>query len=331
MHALHVSAILIKHSGNGSDADPGVNNVVSLSSCADIRHAQLHPLVAIVYTQGSNSVRIDLRAGAYALVSSKAAKNKNKEQWNMARALEGKVAVITGAGSGMGRSTAHLFHAEGASLVLVGRSGKEQIVAQELGSRAIGISADVGRAADVRSIIGMAVQHYGGIDILCSMAGIGGSFAHIVETEEEDFDELVSSNLKGVFLLMKEGIPHLLTRGGGSIVTVASTAVLIGAPGLGAYSATKGGVVALTRAAAIEYARQGIRANSICPGVIETPMYSAGSAANPEMAEHLKSLNPMGRNGFPEEVAAAALFLASDSSSYITGVVLPVDGGQVAT
>ena len=142
---------------------------------------------------------------------------------------------------------------------------------------------------------------------------------------------MVDVNLRGVFLTMKYAIPEMVRRGGGAIVNIASTAAIIGTPELATYAASKAGVVALTKVAAVEYGKQGIRVNAICPGVIETPMMTAGVAANPGMVEYLSGLVPMGRIGQPEEIASAILFPASEMSSYVTGSVLPVEGGQTTT
>jgi NAD(P)-dependent dehydrogenase (short-subunit alcohol dehydrogenase family) len=246
----------------------------------------------------------------------------------MKKLLEGKIAVITGAGSGMGLSTAKLFHAEGASLVLADISGKEQKVAAELGGRAVGITADVSRTADAKTMIDLAVEKFGGLDILCNIAGVDGTLVPLADSTEENFDLMINVNLRGVFLTMKNAIPHMIKRGGGTIVNIASTAAIIGTPNLAAYAASKGGVVALTKAAAVEYAKLGIRVNAICPGIINTPMMQAAAAANPGATEYFARLVPMGRIGEAEEIANPVLFLASAQSAYMTGAVLPVEGGQ---
>ena len=248
----------------------------------------------------------------------------------MGGALEGKVVVITGVGgaTSMGATAARLFHAEGALLILADASGKEADVAAGLGDRAVACTVDVRKADQVARMIELAVQTYGGLDVLCNAAGVSGELVPLVETTEETFDLVVDVNLRGVFLAMKLAIPHMIARGGGSIVNIASTAAIIGTPQLAAYAGSKAGVVALSKATAVEYGRQNIRVNTICPGVIETPMYDAGIASNPGATEYLINLIPMGRIGRPDEIAQAMLFLASDRSSYITGSVLPVEGGQ---
>jgi NAD(P)-dependent dehydrogenase (short-subunit alcohol dehydrogenase family) len=244
--------------------------------------------------------------------------------------MDGKVVVITGAGSGMARSAAHLFHAEGALLVLADISGKEAETASELGHRAVAISTDVARDAQVRAMIDCAIRTYGRLDALLNVAGASGQQVSLAETSEEQFDLMVNVNLRGVFLGMKHAIPHMLKQGGGSIVNVASTAALIAAPKLGAYAAAKAGVVALTKTAAVEYGRQGIRCNAICPGPFNTPMAAAAALEDASVGEYFANLVPMGRMGEPEEIAEALLYLASARGSYVNGVALPVEGGQTA-
>lgn len=246
----------------------------------------------------------------------------------MNASMKNKVVVITGAGSGMGLTAAKLFHAEGAKLVLADVSGKEKDAAEALGSDAVAISVDVRKADQVKAMIDTAIAEYGQIDVLLNVAGSFGRQVALTETDEDLFDAMVDINLRGVFLGMKYAIPHMLERGAGTIVNVASTAALIATPKLVVYAAAKAGVVALTKGAAVEYGKQGIRVNAIAPGVINTPMHVAGVADDPSVTEYLKTLIPMGRVGEPEEIADALLFLASDRSSYITGQVLPVEGGQ---
>jgi NAD(P)-dependent dehydrogenase (short-subunit alcohol dehydrogenase family) len=246
----------------------------------------------------------------------------------MSRSLEGKIAIITGAGSGMGLAAAHLFHAEGAMVVLTDISGNEQQVAAELGENAVALTGDVSNAAHVAAVVELALKSFGGIDVLANIAGIPGKMVPLHETSEETFENLIAINLRGVFLTMKLALPHMIARGGGSIVNVASTAAIIGTPGLVAYAASKAGVAGLTRGAAVEYGKHNIRVNAVCPGVIKTPMYDSGIADNPGVVDYLMSLVPLGRTGFANEIANPLLFLASDASSYITGAILPIDGGQ---
>lgn len=244
--------------------------------------------------------------------------------------LEGKVAVITGAGSGMGRSAAEMFVAEGARVVCVDRSGGEEEVAARLGESAIAVHADVAIEHDVRGMIDAATTHFGKLDILFNNAGFGGHRAPLHEQTLEVWDNVHNVNLRGVFLGMKYGITAMLQGGGGSIVNTASAAGLIGMELHSVYGAAKAGVIQLTKAAAMDYATKGIRVNAICPGMVWTGLNPRSKQfPRPPADSPPPPGQPMGRWGLPEELAAAALFLASDEASFITGVALPVDGGYV--
>ena len=240
--------------------------------------------------------------------------------------LDGKVAVITGAGSGIGRAIAELFHAEGASVVVADISGNESAVASSLGERALGVRADVTSSRDIQAMFDSTTARFGGIDILCNNAGIDGEMHYIADVDEASFERVMAINLRGVFLGMKFVIPLLKRRGGGSIINIASTAGITATPGLGVYGASKAGVMQLSRSAAVEYARDGIRVNAVCPAMIATPMVAHLLQTNPQDAARVLAVTPMGRVGQPQEVAGVALFLASDESTYVTGVSLPVDG-----
>lgn len=243
--------------------------------------------------------------------------------------LEGKVAVVTGAGSGMGRASALLFAQEGAKVVCADVSGQEKSVAAEIGPAAIAVSADVAKSDDVQNMIGAAVTTFGRLDVLFNNAGLSGPHILLEDTDCDVLDRLYSVNLRGVFLGMKYAIPALRASGGGSIISTASAMGLVGRAEQAAYGATKGGVVALTKNAAVDYAHENIRINCICPGMIYTGMAGA-PADNLDSVPDRQLPVPMKRFGSPREIATAALFLASDDSSYITGVALPVDGGYVA-
>ncbi|MFF2846311.1 SDR family NAD(P)-dependent oxidoreductase [Streptomyces sp. NPDC058001] len=245
--------------------------------------------------------------------------------------LAGKVAVVTGAGSGIGRATARLFAEEGAQVVCADLSGKEKEAAASIGAAAVPVHADVSSAEDVSHMIDTAVREFGRLDVLFSNAGFGGPHQSLVDTSEESFDRLVAVNLKGVFLGLKYAIPAMLRTGGGSVINTASAAGLVGWKGLAAYSAAKGGVVQLTKSAALDYATAGIRVNAICPGMTWTGL--AGSQdidSEPPAGSGDRLPMPMKRFGLPRELAAAVLFFASDESSFVTGTALPVDGGYVA-
>ena len=238
--------------------------------------------------------------------------------------LENKVAVVTGAGSGMGEAIVRRFCAEGAKVIAVDISGTEDRVAAEAGANCIACHADVSSHADVQRAIALAVDGWGRLDIICNNAGIQGPIALTADYVEEEWDRVIAVNLKGVFLGMKYAIPEMLKNGGGAIVNTSSMAAIVAFPMLPAYSASKGGVSCLTRLTAAEYAGQGIRVNAILPGAIDTGM-TRGMPK--EYLDGAVAATLMGRIGQPEEIANLALFLASDESSFITGTETPVDGG----
>jgi NAD(P)-dependent dehydrogenase (short-subunit alcohol dehydrogenase family) len=252
----------------------------------------------------------------------------------MAR-LEGKVAIVTGAGSGIGKVTAELFAAEGASVVVADvRSDQAAGVAAAItadGGQASAVTVDVTNENQVAAMIDHAVDTYSGLHILINNAGIfpdddGG----VLDTPPSTWDLVMDVNLKGVWLGCRGAVPAMLASGGGSIVNVASFVALVGAATAQvAYTASKGGVLSFTRELAVEYARQGIRANSLCPGPIETPLL-AELLADPARRQRRLTHIPIGRFGRPEEIAKAALFLASDEASFVTGSSMVVDGGITA-
>jgi NAD(P)-dependent dehydrogenase (short-subunit alcohol dehydrogenase family) len=249
--------------------------------------------------------------------------------------LDGKVALITGAASGIGKIAATLFAQEGARVVLTDVSDEAGVaVAREIegaGGAAAYVHADVSSAADAEAMVTFAVKRYGSLDILYNNAGIfHASDNSVTDTPEDIWDRVIDINLKGVFLGCCYGIPAMLESGGGSIINVASFVALMGAatPQI-AYTASKGGVLSMTREIAVEFARKGIRANSLCPGPIETPLL-AELIADPERRARRLVHIPIGRFGQAEEIARAALFLASDESSLMTGAALVVDGGITA-
>src|SRR5262245_21770481 len=244
--------------------------------------------------------------------------------------LDGKVAVVTGAGSGIGRASAVLFAAEGAQVVCADRSGKEQDTARTIGDTAVGVHVDVSIAADVEHMIETAESTFGGLDVLFNNAGFGGPMAPVAEQSEATWDKVHSVNLKGVFLGMKYGIPALQRRGGGCVINTASAVGISVMKGHGVYAAAKAGVVQLTKTAALDYAKANIRVNAICPGMTWTGLVAASAQHPLPPADAVAPpMVPMARWGVPDDLAAAALFLASDEASFITGVALPVDGGLV--
>jgi len=249
--------------------------------------------------------------------------------------LDGKVAVITGAGSGIGRVSAELFAAEGAKVVVadVVATNAAEVAAGIVGTggEAVAVSVDVSDEAQVATMVHAAVENSGGLHVLFNNAGIfpdddGG----VLDTPPETWQKVMEVNLKGVWLGCRAAVPAMLASGGGSIVNVASFVALVGAATAQiAYTASKGGVLAMTREIAVEYARQGIRANSLCPGPIETPLL-AELLSDPARRQRRLVHIPVGRFGRPEEIARAALFLASDDASFVTGSALVVDGGITA-
>ena len=249
--------------------------------------------------------------------------------------LERKVALITGAAGGIGRVAAELFAAEGARVVIAdvvegdGKAAVDAIV--DAGGNAAFVKADVSEAADAEAMVRFAIDTYGGLHVLYNNAGVlPPDDAGTLDTPEATWERVMAVNLKGVWLGCKFGIPALLDSGGGSIVNVSSMVALLGsATAQIAYTTSKGGILSMTRELAVEYARRGIRANALCPGPIETPLM-AKLMADPQWAARRLVHIPMGRPGRAEEIARAALFLASDDSSFMTGAALVVDGGASA-
>lgn len=243
--------------------------------------------------------------------------------------LDGKIAVITGAGSGMARASAHVFVREGAKVLVADITGREEKTAAALGDAAVAFRCDVTKEADVEAMFAAALDAFGRVDAVLNVAGIGGAEA-LAEVTMEEYDRVMDVNLRGVLLGTKHGIRAMLPTGGGAIANWSSTGGLNGNSfPVSVYSASKAGVIAFTKAAAIEYGPQGIRANAICPGFIETPL--TGGKGSADNFPHIVKGAALKRAGQPEEVAELAAFLCSDRASYITGTAIPVDGGVMAT
>lgn len=239
--------------------------------------------------------------------------------------LEGKVAVITGAGSGMGRAAAQVFVREGARVLAADISGRQDDTAHALGDAVVPVRVDVADEASVEAMFAHAVEAFGRVDAVLNVAGIGGA-SPLADTTLEDYERIMAVNLKGVMLGTKHGIRTMLPTGGGAIVNWSSTGGMNGSRlPTSVYSAAKAGVISFTKAAAIEYGTQGIRANAICPGFVETEMSGGKGAA--ERFPALVQGSALRRGGQPEEVAELASFLASDRAGFITGAVIPIDGG----
>jgi NAD(P)-dependent dehydrogenase (short-subunit alcohol dehydrogenase family) len=252
----------------------------------------------------------------------------------MTTELRGKVAIVTGGTSGIGRDAAVLFTKAGARVVVAGRrevEGKETIdLMRAAGGDGLFVKTDVSRAADVRALVQKTVEKFGRLDVAFNNAGIEGSWSPIAEQSEEDWDSTIDINLKGVWLCLKYEIQQMLKQGGGgAIVNMASVAGFIGSAGAATYCASKHGVMALTKSAALETARSGIRVNVVCPAVIETPMGERLWGA-PEAKKFALGLHPIGRFGRPEEIADAVVWMCSDGASFMTGQSLVLDGGFLA-
>jgi len=252
----------------------------------------------------------------------------------MEKIFDGKVALVTGGSFGIGRATAVAFAKRGAKVVVADwmedKENETIRLVKNAGSDAMFVHCDVSSSTEVKNMIEKTIAHFGRLDYAFNNAGIEGATANTHECTEENWDKTIGINLKGIWLCMKNEIPYMLKEGKGAIVNCASVAGLISFPGLPAYVVSKHGVVGLTKTAALEYARQGIRINAVCPGVIKTPMIDRVTGKDKEIEKQYISMEPVGRMGNPEEVGEAVIWLCSDSASFVTGHALPVDGGWIA-
>jgi NAD(P)-dependent dehydrogenase (short-subunit alcohol dehydrogenase family) len=255
-------------------------------------------------------------------------------QGAMPTELQGKVVLVTGGTSGIGRETAVLFAKAGANVVVAGRREREGNETIELlhsgGGEGLFVKTDVSKASEVDLLIQKTVERFGRLDIAFNNAGIEGAWVPIVRQSEEDWDQIIAINLKGVWLSLKFEIQQMLKQGGGgAIVNMGSVTGLIGSVGAGAYSASKHGVIGLTKSAALENAKSGIRINAVCPGFTETPMADRIFRV-PQIHKHVLSCHPIGRLGRPGEIAEAVVWMCSDRASFMTGQSLVLDGGYLA-
>jgi len=248
--------------------------------------------------------------------------------------LAGKVVVVTGGSSGIGRACALALSRHGATVTVVAdlnMDGLDQTVS-ELNGEGFGARVDISKAAEVEAFFQSVADKYGRIDCAVNNAGVEGQLAPTAACSEENWDKVMSVNLKGTWLCMKAEINHMLKQGGGSIVNISSVLGLVALPGYPAYAASKHGIVGLTKAAALEYAQAGIRINALCPGAVRTPLMERMISDNPGIIteELFIQQEPIGRVAEPSEVAEAAVWLCSGYSSFVTGIALPVDGGVTA-
>lgn len=248
--------------------------------------------------------------------------------------FSGKVALVTGGASGIGRAAALAFAHHGAKVVVADMdeaSGEETVaLARAENTDAMFVRTDVAQRADVEVLVNMAAQTYGHIDFAFNNAGISGAQAMLADYPEESWDRVIGINLKGIWLCMKYELQQMLKQGRGVIINTSSTAGETGSRGVSAYVASKHGVVGLTKAAALEYARSNIRINAILPGTIHTPLIDAFTGGDDRLLQQFAEGEPIGRLGTPEEVASAVIWLCSDGASFVTGATLAVDGGRLA-
>jgi len=250
----------------------------------------------------------------------------------MENSFKNKVAIVTGGSSGIGRATALAFVKKGVKVVIADWKENQETMdlIENLGGEAIFVKCDVSKAADVKELVEKTIATFGHLDYAFNNAGIEGTSAPVQDCTEENWDKTISVNLKGVWLCMKYEIPEMIKQSKGVIVNTSSVAGLVGFQGLPAYVASKHGIIGLTKTAALECAKLGVRVNAVCPGVIQTPMIDRLTGNKKEAIEQFTGLEPVGRLGQPEEIANAVIWLCSDEASFVTGVAMPVDGGFVA-
>jgi NAD(P)-dependent dehydrogenase (short-subunit alcohol dehydrogenase family) len=252
----------------------------------------------------------------------------------MAGLVQGKVALVTGGASGIGRATAMIFAREGAKVAVadVSSGGCEETAAmiKRAGGDAFSLGCDVSKSAEVQAMVQQVIKSYGRLDFGFNNAGVSPAGGRIGEIPEDDWDRVIAINLTGVWLCMKHELAQMVAQGGGVIINTASIMGLVGERRTGAYCAAKHGVVGITKTAALEYANKNIRVNAVCPGSTMTPMMRRGLDRDPRLEAAYKKSHPLGRLGTPEEIGEAVMWMCSDEASFVTGLALPVDGGYTA-
>lgn len=254
----------------------------------------------------------------------------------MEKQLQGKIVIVTGANSGIGEASAMLFAREGAKVVICARrpdAGQETVnKIKAEGNEAILAKCDVAKKEDIYAAVDLAVKTWGGVDVVMNNAGMA-LVKNVMDTSDDEWDQVMNTNVKSIFHMAKAAIPHMRKRGGGSIINVASQLAMVASPNFAVYTAGKGAILNFTRALALDHAKENIRVNCLCPGAVATPLLLnqfKGQDGPQGGLQDLINMHPLGRLGKPEELATAALFLASDASSFMTGAPLVIDGGYIA-